>query len=124
AGAVEPEGAPRTPGPGTPGRSPDAAERSVGAGSSENRSHGLPQDHEIERQRPVLHVADVDADGVLPGEVRTPADLPQTAESRLDEEAPLHVEAVALHLADQRWARPDQGHLAPQHVEQLRQFVE
>src|SRR3954453_3244329 len=44
-------------------------------------SQGLPEDHEVEGQRPVLHVAYVDAYGVVPGEIGAAADLPEPREA-------------------------------------------
>src|SRR3954447_24659299 len=97
---------------------------SVGAGAAEDRAHGLPEDHQVEGERPVLDVADVDAHRVVPGEVRAAADLPEPGETRLDEEAAVHVVAVLLDLGLQRGAGADQRHVPPQHVDQLRQLVE
>src|SRR5947208_3024355 len=86
--------------------------RSVRPGAAQHRAGGLPENHEVERERPVLDVADVDAHRVVPGEIRAAADLPQAGETGLDQEASVHVVAVLLDLALQRRARPDQRHAA------------
>src|SRR3954447_15009929 len=96
---------------------------SVGAGAAEDRAHGLPENHQVEGERPVLDVADVDAHRVVPGEVRATADLPEPGKTRLDEEAAVHVVAVLLDLSLQRRAGADQRHVPAQHVDQLRQLV-
>src|SRR5215212_9911859 len=71
---------------------------SVRPGPAEHRPHGLPEDHEVEGQRPVLDVPDVDPHRVVPREVRAATDLPQTDRAGLGQEAAVHVEAVPLDL--------------------------
>src|SRR3954451_16375387 len=100
----------------TVGRSCRSA--SVGPGAADDGADGLPKDHEVEGQRPVLDVAHVDAHRVVPGEVGATADLPQAGEPGLDQEPAAHVVAVLLDLGLQRRPGADQGHLAAQHVDQ------
>src|SRR3712207_4917238 len=83
---------------------------SVRSGTAEDGPHGLPEDHEVEGQRPVLHVARVGPHGVVPREVRAPADLPQTGDARLDQQPAAHVEAVLLDLTGDVRARSDEAH--------------
>src|SRR5688500_14783807 len=82
--------------------------RSVRPGAAHDGPDRLPEDHEVEGQRPVLDVADVDAHGIVPGEVRPAAHLPEAGEPRLDQEPAVHVEPVPLHLGGQRRAWPDE----------------
>src|SRR5687768_12225622 len=72
--------------------------RSVRPGPAQNGADGLPEDHEVERQRPVLDISDVDPHRVVPREVRPTADLPEPGEAGLHEEPTVHVEAVSLDL--------------------------
>lgn len=45
----------------------------------------LPQDEDVEGRRPVVDVVEVQANGLLPCQVRPAAHLPQTGESRFDQ---------------------------------------
>src|SRR3954451_11266854 len=104
--------------------SADLLADALSTGPLQHRPDGLPEDHEVERQRPVLDVADVDPHRVVPREVGPAADLPEPGEARLDQEAAMHVVAVLLHLGLQRRPRADQRHVPAQHVDQLRQLVD
>jgi hypothetical protein len=73
-----------------------------------SRSVGPRAANDSPDRLPVLDIPDVHAHGIVPGQVGAPADLPQPREPWLDEEAP----------------GPDEGHLASENVEQLRQLVE
>src|SRR5262252_3616149 len=50
----------------------------VGARAVEHCRPGLPEDLQVEGQRPVFDVTHVKPDRLVPGQVRAPADLPQT----------------------------------------------
>src|SRR3954447_25863261 len=86
----------------------DERRPSVGPRTPQDRSESLPKDHEVERQRPVLDVANVDPYRVVPGQVGAAAHLPQASETRLHQEATMHVKPVAFHLAGQRGSRADE----------------
>src|SRR3954454_21428679 len=86
----------------------DERRPSVGPRAPQDCSESLPKDHEVERQRPVLDVAKVDPHRVVPGQVGATAHLPQASETRLHQEATMHVEPVAFHLAGQRGSRADE----------------
>ena len=49
--------------------------------TGEHGEEGLPQDQQIERERPVLHVSQIKAQGVLTAEIRAAADLPQAGQA-------------------------------------------
>lgn len=83
-----------------------------------------PQDHQISHERPVLHVVEVQPHGVLPGEVRPAADLPEAGDAGLHEEAAPDPVLVLCRLPVQRRAGTDQGHAAGEHIEELRQLIE
>src|SRR3954454_9503458 len=91
--------------------------RSVRTRAAHDGAHGLPEDHQVERERPDLDVADVDAHRLVPREVAAAADLPEAADAALAQQAPGHVEAVLLDLAGDVWTRTDEAHAAAQHVE-------
>ncbi|MBG9885033.1 hypothetical protein ABE10_00215, partial [Bacillus toyonensis] len=90
----------------------------------EDRFERAEEDVQVARERPVLHVVQVQADGVLPGQGGTPADLPQSAHPRLHDQTTLRGVVVERHLALALRARSDQAHGAEEDVEQLRKLIE
>jgi hypothetical protein len=62
---------------------PVARPTSVGAAATDHGEQGLPQDQQVQRQGPVLDVVQVEADRLLPGQVRSAADLPQAGQPGL-----------------------------------------
>ena len=74
--------------------------------------------------RPVGDVQVVELDHLLERDLIPPEDLPEPRDPRLQvEPAPSPVDDVLVLLEDQR-PRPDEAHLAPEDVDQLRQLVE
>src|SRR5450631_508869 len=96
---------------------------SVRTATSQHGAGGLPQDHEVNSRRPVLHVVEVEAHGLFPRQIRATADLPKTGHARPHEQAPPHIVPGLLDTGRQR-ARADKRHLTEQHVHQLRKLVE
>src|SRR5450755_398100 len=105
----------------TCGRSPRAG--LVGTGASDDRGSRLPENLQVHGERPVLHVAQVEPFCFFPRQVRPAADLPQAGHAGLNHEPAPHVAAVAGHLLRQGRPGPDQGHVADQHVDELRQLI-
>ena len=93
-------------------------------GCASDGADGLPEDGEVGGERPVLDVVEVEPDAVLPGQVGASADLPQSGHARLDQQPAGHVLVVPGDLGRQRRPRPDQAHVALEHVDQLRQLVQ
>src|SRR6476620_4831249 len=60
---------------------------SVGAAVVQNREYGLPDDQSVERERPLLDVAQIETNRLLPVQVRAAADLPQSGDARLHEQS-------------------------------------
>src|SRR5579883_338276 len=69
----------------------------------------------------ILHIK---ANALIVGDVLAPADLPQAGDTRAHGEPLLCIFAVARQLAGMNDARPHEGHLPNQDVEQLRQFIQ
>src|SRR5262245_3894830 len=92
------------------------------AGASDDCGNGLDQDFQIEEQRPVIDVFEVEFDPLVEVfDLVAAADLPEAGQ------AGLHGEAAALrgafklgHLIERERARADEAHVAAQHVEELR----
>src|SRR6478672_663376 len=115
-------------GPGPQGPLPHAGARdgmttSVSSRSTKDRTCRAEENLQVEHERPVVDVPEVKAQGLLPGEVAAAADLPEAGEPRSHAQAPDRVRFVAGDLARQRRTRPDEGHLALENVDQLRQLV-
>src|SRR6201999_1262762 len=68
----------------------------------EDGEEGAPQDDEVHREGPVLDVAQVEPDRLVPVEVGTAADLPEAGEPGLDHEPAVDVLLVGGDLAGQR----------------------
>src|SRR5437867_688581 len=97
---------------------------SEGPSAGENRRHRAGQDLQVEAERPVLDVVDVEHDPFVEAELAATADLPQAGDAGYDlEAAPLPL-FVALDLVGDRWTWPNQAHLTPQHVPELRNLVQ
>jgi hypothetical protein len=89
----------------------------------QDRRPRLPQNLKIKHERPVLHIAELESHRVTPGQIRTPAHLPEPGDARLDSQSALHAVAVSLGLVGQQRARADQGHVAAYYVDELRQLI-
>src|SRR5262249_61197813 len=97
---------------------------SVGAAAAEDGRDGLDQDRDVEPDRPVLEVEEVEPDEVVEAEVRAARDLPEAGHAG-DDDVGLAVPGVeALVVAQRQRARADEAHLAAQHVPELRDLVE
>src|SRR6186713_3058153 len=87
-----------------------------------------PHDLEIERDRPVLDVVEVVLDALLERGVAAPAvDLRPAGDAGLDLVAQHVLRDAVLELLDEEGAlgpRPDDRHVALEHVPELRQLVE
>ena len=82
------------------------------------------EDAQVEPQRGVLEVPDVELDPLGPRQRRAAVDLRPAGQAGPDgEPLPLAVRVV-VDLDLQRRARPDQRHLAAQDVDQVRQLVD
>ena len=97
-------------------------------GAVQAAQDGEPHDLEIERQRPVLDVVQVELDALFERRVAAPAvHLRPAGDAGLDL-VPQHVlRDAVLELFDEErplGPRADDGHVAAQHVPELRQLVE
>ncbi len=85
---------------------------------------GAQQDAQVERERAVLDVPDVELDPLGPRERGAAVDLRPARQPGLDLEPAALALGVALDLVGERRARADEAHLAAQHVPQLGQLVD
>eukprot|EP01031_Cornospumella_fuschlensis_P048818 gene48818-59775_t len=90
----------------------------------EHGPNGAQQDDEIARDRPVLDVVEVEADGGLPRQVGAAAHLPQPGHAGLHGQAATRLGVVQPHLAIHLRARADEAHVAAEDVPILGEFVE
>src|SRR3712207_1647163 len=115
----------------TVGRTDPRTERAARRGlmsvrprTAQDSASGAPEDHQVQGEGPVLHVAHVQLHGLVPAQVRATADLPQAGDPGLDEEPAVHVRPVLLDLPVDVRPRPDERHLALEDVDELRELVE
>src|SRR5436190_9093152 len=96
----------------------------VSAAPGDDGRHGAGQDRDVEPERPVLEVVEVEPHEVVEAEIGTAGDLPEPGQARENEVA-LEVPALELLVVAQRQrSRPDEAHLAPEHVPDLRDLVQ
>src|SRR5260221_304807 len=72
----------------------------------------------------MLHIPDVELDPLLPRDPGAAVNLRPAGDTRPEVEAPALARRVELDLGRQGRARPDDPHLSPQDVEQVRQLIE
>src|SRR6266536_1857922 len=94
------------------------------APARQNGRNRPQQNLQIQRRRPVVDVLQVELHPVIEIDLVPAADLPETSQARLHGEAAAVPAAVRLHLFRDRRARPDQAHVALEHIPELRQLVE
>src|SRR5271156_1508044 len=85
---------------------------------------GLREDHEVPGQRPGAHIFDVERNTLLIRETAAPTHLPEPGNSGQNRSVKSAARAVALKLLFNNRPRADQAHIAGEHVEKLRQFIE
>src|SRR5262249_31401422 len=83
-----------------------------------------PEDLQVEPEGPVVEVPEVQVDSLRPADRLAPVHLRPAGDARLDRQAAAVVVGVAGDLLDEIRARPDEAHLAAQHVPELRQLIE
>src|SRR4051812_32921507 len=96
---------------GSPGRSltckvtPLPDRKLVSAARADDRSRCLQNDLQVESERPVLDVVEVESHAVLPRQVRAAAHLPEASDAGLDQQTPANVRVIAADLGGQRGSR-------------------
>src|SRR3954471_5439082 len=97
---------------------------SVSASALDDRAQSLDDDQNVADHRPVVDIRKVQADSLFPRQIRPSAHLPETRDTGLDEQPPLHIVVVCLDLTPQRRSGSGAAHLPPEHVDELRQLVD
>src|SRR5688572_749813 len=97
---------------------------SVRASACENGRDRLQEDGDVEPDRPVLEVVEVQANKVVEAEVRAARDLPEAGQARQDEVALAVPRLELLVVAKRQRPRADETHLPAQHVQKLRHLVQ
>src|SRR5687767_11966940 len=96
----------------------------ISAAAGEDRKGRLEEDRDVEPDRPVLDVVEVEPHEVVEREVRAARDLPQARDSRQHEIALAVPRLELVVVAQRQGSRADQAHLAGEHVQYLGQLVE
>src|SRR5436305_644029 len=103
---------------------PAVTSRLVGAVTPQHGRDHSQEDAQVERQRLILNVFEIEFDPPLEREPRATRDLPQANDPWLHQEATPLLISVTLDLTGQVRAWAHQAQLPAQHVEQLRQFIQ
>ncbi len=92
--------------------------------AAEDHENGLEENRQVERHAPVIDVPGVEPEFLLPREGVAPPHLAPAGDARLDFVTPSLLGRVTIEILRQEGPRADQAHLSPQHLQELRQFVE
>src|SRR5439155_4705999 len=96
----------------------------VRTGAADDCWEGLRQDRDVQPDRPVLEVVEVEPDEVVEAEARAARDLPEAGHAREHEVALAVPGLEVLVVAERQRPRADEAHLAAEHVPELRDLVE
>src|SRR5918911_493140 len=91
---------------------------------AEERERRAGEDLQVEPGRAVVDVPDVELDALGPAQARAPVDLRPARDPRPHLEPTALALRVALDLIGERGPRPDEAHLAPDDVPELRHLVD
>src|SRR5436190_14653465 len=103
---------------------PAAGAALVEAVPAEDHAGGPQQDLEVQAPAAVLDVPEVELDAVAPRQRGATVDLRPAGEPGLDGQAPALAVGVLRDLDRDRRPRADDGHVAAQHIDQVRYLVE
>src|SRR5579863_426269 len=103
----------------------EAPQRSGGPAPPEDGGNGLGENLQIESERPPVDVLQVEHHPAVECQIAAPADLPEPRHARRHTEPPHEPRLGELvDVAHRQRSRPHERHVAPHHVEELRQLVE
>lgn len=88
----------------------------VGTGTAEDYEHGLRKNREISSDGPILDVRNVQILALFLRKIRTTGNLSRTSNTGLHQQTRGIQGAIAGNLVRQRRTRPNQRHIALQHV--------
>src|SRR5437867_10968036 len=104
---------------------PYSQRASNGATHREHDHDRAKQNAEIHEERPLTDVMRLERHDLLEiGHLVAPRHLPRPRDSGLHIEAGVMMFFVERHFRRQRRPRPDERHLTPQHIDELRKLVE
>src|SRR5437764_907771 len=98
--------------------------RRADAAPANDRDEGPPEDVEVETEARVVDVPDVERELLLPRDRVPAAHLGEPGDPRAHVVTSRLLGGVALEVLHQERARPDERHVAAEHVPELRQLVE
>src|SRR6266403_6255854 len=99
--------------------------RLVRARTREDRTGRAKKNLHIQADRPRRRVLEIEADHLIEAQIAAPTHLPEAGEPGLHfEQAPAVPDVIGIELIWDRWARPDQRHVTPEHVEELGHLVQ
>src|ERR1700737_2166104 len=98
---------------------------SVCAIAAKDRARSRDKNFQVEPQRPSLAIAQIQAHHIIKFRPASPADLPQSGNTRLDVQNSASMpNFINFELVRKRRPWPDKRHFTPQNIPKLRQFVE
>src|SRR6266446_7300370 len=88
------------------------------------RRHGLQKDTDVQPERALPRIRDIETDHLLECCLVLPADLPESRHTGKRVEPLGLPQSVFLRFVWNTWTRPHQTHLATKYVDQLRQLIQ
>src|SRR2546421_12604332 len=88
----------------------------VGAAPAEDRRERHEDDAEVTAEREVFDILALDSEHLVESELAATIDLPGAGDPRLHPQPDLVLRGVPLYEIDELGARPDDRHLAAQHI--------
>ena len=87
-------------------------------------SQCLHNDQNVSDHRPVVDIREIEANGFIPRQIGSATYLPQTGNTGLNEQPPLHITVVGFNFSPQWRTGTDDTHLLSEHVDELWQFID
>src|ERR1700722_3117836 len=96
----------------------------VEAGAPEHDRHRTPQNTQVQSERAVLDVVEVELDALAPWQRRAPVDLCPTGDAGPDREPTALALGVLRDLRRNGGPRPDERQLAAHHAQKVGQLIQ
>ena len=92
--------------------------------ATDDRANGVEQNLQVQQKRIVSNIIQIILNVEGRGLVGSPNDLPPAGYARWHAEALVLPRLIILHNQGEFWTGPNNAHLAFEHIEELRQFVQ
>ena len=99
-------------------------ENSVRSSPLKHCHHSLQQNHDVPRDRPVLNIRHIRILRLFLSQIAASGNLPRSSNTRLNQQSRGIQHVISRDFFRQRRARPNQAHIALEHVKELRELIQ